>query len=397
MARALFLSLPLTGHINPSLTVIRELVSRGESVDYFATGAYQAAIERAGARYHCYRNAFLTDLAGLPDRLEALSWLLMRTTGEILEAHLAQFREQRPDYVITDSVAPWGVWVAEILRVPVVTSVVTFAFNRQVLAFAARSGIRPKSLRLFLSKLRHLANALQLRRRLRSRYQVRGPGMANLVMGESALNLVYTSRQFQPCGESFDQRFEFIGPMLSERNDAPDFPWDQVRQRPVVYVSLGTLFNADAAFYRSCYQAFESEDFQVILSLGANVSKEDVGPPPSNFLVRPHVPQLDVLQRAAVFVTHGGMNSVCESLFHGVPMVVVPQMSEQAIVGRRVEGVGAGVYLPKERATAESLRESVRQILSESAFRRQAALIGDSFRQAGGATKAVDAIFRYTR
>ena len=397
MARALFLSLPLTGHINPSLTVIRELVSRGESVDYFATGAYQPAIERAGARYHCYRNAFLTDLAGLPDRLEALSWLLMRTTGEILEAHLAQFREQRPDYVITDSVAPWGVWVAEILRVPVVTSVVTFAFNRQVLAFAARSGIRPKSLRLFLSKLRHLANALQLRRRLRSRYQVRGPGMANLVMGESALNLVYTSRQFQPCGESFDQRFEFIGPMLSERNDAPDFPWDQVRQRPVVYVSLGTLFNADAAFYRSCYQAFESEDFQVILSLGANVSKEDVGPPPSNFLVRPHVPQLDVLQRAAVFVTHGGMNSVCESLFHGVPMVVVPQMSEQAIVGRRVEGVGAGVYLPKERATAESLRESVRQILSESAFRRQAALIGDSFRQAGGATKAVDAIFRYTR
>jgi len=397
MARALFLSLPLTGHINPSLTVIRELVSRGESVDYFATGAYQPAIERAGARYHCYRNAFLTDLAGLPDRLEALSWLLMRTTGEILEAHLAQFREQRPDYVITDSVAPWGVWVGEILRVPVVTSVVTFAFNRQVLAFAARSGIRPKSLRLFLSKLRHLANALQLRRRLRSRYQVRGPGMANLVMGESALNLVYTSRQFQPCGESFDQRFEFIGPMLSERNDAPDFPWDQVRQRPVVYVSLGTLFNADAAFYRSCYQAFESEDFQVILSLGANVSKEDVGPPPSNFLVRPHVPQLDVLQRAAVFVTHGGMNSVCESLFHGVPMVVVPQMSEQAIVGRRVEGVGAGVYLPKERATAESLRESVRQVLSEGAFRRQAALIGDSFRQAGGATKAVDAIFRYTR
>ena len=397
MARALFLGLPLTGHINPSLSLTRELVSRGESVDYFATGAYRAAIERTGARYHCYRNSFLNDLVGLPERLEALSWLLMRTTAEVLEEHLTEMREQRPDYVIADSVAPWGFWLAEILGVPVVTSVVTFAFNRQVVAFAARSGIRPKSARLFLSKLRHIANALRLRHRLRSLYQVRGPGISRLVMGGSALNIVYTSRQFQPCADTFDQRFEFIGPMISERNDAPDFPWGQVRDKVLVYVSLGTLFNADVAFYRSCFEAFESMDFQVILSVGANMSRGSLGAAPANFLVQPHVPQLEVLRRAAAFVTHGGMNSVCESLFHGVPMVVVPQMSEQAIVGRRVEETGAGIYLRKERATADTLRESVRQILSDGTFRRQATLLGDSFRKAGGAGKGADAIFRYTR
>jgi MGT family glycosyltransferase len=262
----------------------------------------------------------------------------MRTTAELLAEHADEFRDLRPGYVITDSVAPWGQWAAEVLGVPAVTSVPTFAYNRHVLAFAARSGVAPKSLRLALSKRPHVVKAVGLARTLRRRYKVRGPGIAGLVMSRSQLNIVYTSRYFQPCSETFDDRYKFVGPSMASRADALDFPWDQVRQ-PMVYVSLGTLFNADAGFYRDCFRAFDGLDFQVILSVGANVPPESLGPPPGNFIVRRYVPQLNVLERAAAFVTHGGMNSVCESLYHGVPMAVVPQMSEQAIIGRRVEEV----------------------------------------------------------
>jgi GMP synthase (glutamine-hydrolysing) A subunit len=126
------------------------------------------------------------------------------------------------------------------------------------------------------------------------------------------------------------------------------------------------------AFYRDCFQAFQREDLQVILSVGANVSAESLGKVPANFIVQSHVPQLDVLRRATVFVTHGGMNSVNEGLYHGVPLLVVPQMSEQAMVGRRVEELGAGIYLAKEDVTAERLRGSVRRLLSEDGFRLRA-------------------------
>jgi MGT family glycosyltransferase len=109
------------------------------------------------------------------------------------------------------------------------------------------------------------------------------------------------------------------------------------------------------------------------------------------------VPQLAVLQRVKAFVTHGGMNSVSESLFFGVPLVVVPQMGEQAVVGRQVAALGAGVCLSKEEATAARLRESVEQVLVQERFRAGAAEVQRSFHAAGGAVRAADAIQAFTR
>jgi MGT family glycosyltransferase len=210
------------------------------------------------------------------------------------------------------------------------------------------------------------------------------------------LNIVYTSRHFQPLSETFDDRFQFVGPSLTYRNETADFPWEQVRHRIVIYVSLGTLFNTDVAFYKHCFQAFECQDCQVILSVGANITRESLGAAPTNFIVQTHVPQLEVLRRSTIFVTHGGMNSVSESLYYGVPVIVVPQMSEQALVGRRVEEIGVGLYVAREDLTADTLRQSAQRLLSEDIFRQQAAVLSESFQTAGGATRAADAILRFT-
>jgi MGT family glycosyltransferase len=396
MAKALFLGLPLHGHTSPSLPLVRELVGRGEEVVYYSADPFAARIEQTGARYRPYRNAFLADITRLPERMDELSWLLMQTTADILDRELDAFRAERPDYVIADSVAPWGQWVGEVLGVPVVTSVSTFAFNRHVLAFAASHGVRPKSAKLLLSKLRHVYKALRLGRRLSRKYGVAGPGITGLVLGRSALNIVYTSRHFQPCAGTFDDRFQFVGPSLTLAGTS-DGRGEDARRVAVVYVSLGTLFNADAAFYRACFEAFGREDIEVILSIGTNVSEASLGQAPANFVVRPHVPQLEVLGRASAFVTHGGMNSVSESLFQGVPVVVIPQMGEQEVVGRRVEEIGAGIYLAKHDVSAEKLRESVARLLTDARFREQAAVVRESFRAAGGVARAADAILAFTR
>ena len=319
----------------------------------------------------------------------------MRTAASVLETEMEAFRAVRPDYVITDSVAPWGQWAGRILGVPVVTSISTFAFNRHVMAFGAAHGVRPTSARRLLSKLRHMGQALLLHRRLSRAHGVNGPGVMGSVMGRSDLNIVYTSRYFQPCAETFDERFQFVGPMTS-RVEASSFPWEQVHASTVVYASLGTLFNADTAFYRDCFEAFAGQDLQLILSTGANVSRESLGVAPPNVIVASHVPQLAVLQRVKAFVTHGGMNSVSESLSYGVPMVVIPQMGEQAIVGRRVEQLGAGLCLQKHEATAGALRTAVQQLLTEDRFRERAAAVRRSFQDAGGVARAADAILAFT-
>lgn len=397
MAKALFLSLPLYGHTNPSLPLVQELVGRGDEIVYYSTEPFAAKVTQTGAQYRPYQNAFLADMTQLPERMEELAWLLMRTTGEVLDREMDVFRAERPDYLLTDSLAPWGQWVAERLGVPVVTSIPIFAINRHVLAFGVSRGVRPKSVRLLLAKIRNIARALRLRHRLRRQHGLRGPEIAHLIFGQSALNIVYTSRYFQPCEETFDERFQFVGPSMAPRVESVTFPWEQVRHPVLLYISLGTLFNTDVALYRNCFEAFRDMDCQVILSIGTNVPMESLGPVPSNFLVQPYVPQLEILERVAAFVTHGGMNSVSESMYHRVPVVVIPQMSEQQIVGLRTEELGAGLYLSPNEANPENLRVSVQRLLAEDSFRQQAALIHQSFEGAGGVSRAADAIFAFTR
>lgn len=391
--KALFFSLPLHGHTNPSLPLVRELVRRGDEVVYYSCDSFADKIAETGAQYRPYRNKFLGDLRQLPERLEELSWLLMRTTEDLLGGELAAFRAECPDYLITDSVAPWGQWLGEVLGAPVVTSVSTFAFNRHVLASAVSHGVRPKSAKLVLSKIRHISKAIWLGRKLSRRYAVKGPGITGLVFGRSDLNIVYTSRLFQPLAETFDDRFQFVGPSLPASAGTSAVG----RESPLIYVSLGTVFNADATFFRACFEAFRHMDVRVIMSIGSNVSAASLGPPPQNVTVEPFVQQLDVLQRASVFVSHGGMNSVSESLYYGVPLVVIPQMTEQELVGRRVEALGAGLYLAKAKATAVNLRDAVERVLADERFRQQAAVVRESFLAAGGVTRAADAIIGFTR
>ena len=395
--KALFFSLPLHGHIIPTLPLVRELAGRGEQIVYYSTPTFAAKIEQAGAQYRPYRNAFLQELQQLPERMEELSGLLMTATADLLHGELDGWRAERPDYLITDSVAAWGQWSAKLLRVPVVTSVPTLAVNRHVLKYAFNHGVRPRSASRFLSKLRYMVKASLLRRQLIRRLGVSGPGIMGLVSGSSGLNIVYGSRHFQPCASTFDERFLFIGPSSEPRGASVPFPWELVTRPVVVYVSLGTLFNTDTGFYRKCYEAFRGEDYQVIMSSSMNVDPADLGPAPPNFVVEANVPQIEVLQRTAVFVSHGGMNSVNESLSHGVPLVVIPQMGEQMIIGRRVEELGAGLYIEKPEVTAENLREGVRRLLAERRFREQAVRVRQSFQTAGGVARAADAIRAFTR
>ena len=394
--KGLFVSLPLHGHTNPSLPLVRELVARGHDVTYVSTDQFATKVTATGARYHAYRNTFVSDLTQLQQRMEMLPWLLLRTTSEVLDHDLPALRDERPDYVITDSVAPWGYWIGEALNVPAIASITTFAFNRHMLAFAGKHGVRPKSARLLLSKLRYVAKALRLGRQLRRRHGINGPGIRRFMFHNADLNIVYTSRAFQPVAETFDDRFKFIGPSMDPRQDTSVFPSSQLTHATAVYVSLGTLFNRDVTFYQKCFTAFRDADFQVVMSIGSNVPVASLGVPPANFIVCAHVPQLEVLQRVSAFITHGGMNSVSESLYNGVPVVVIPQIGEQAIIGRRVEQIGAGLYLSEEAVTPDTLRQSVAQLLADDTYRKQAAVIRESFLTAGGPARGADEIVKFT-
>jgi MGT family glycosyltransferase len=205
-------------------------------------------------------------------------------------------------------------------------------------------------------------------------------------------------RFFQPMEETFDERFVFVGPSILPRHQETPFPFEQLRDDlPLLYISMGSIAHNHIGFYKQCFAAFGGRPWQVVLTVGKATDTTQLGPIPDNFLLSPYVPQLDILPRARVFVTHGGMNSVMESMYYGVPMVVIPQQPEQQMNGKRIVDLGLGALLDTNTVNDVNLHAAVEQIVQNVEYRERAQAMRQATRDDGGYQRAVDAIIQFTQ
>ena len=153
---------------------------------------------------------------------------------------------------------------------------------------------------------------------------------------------------------------------------------------------MGTVNNNMVSFYKSCISALRDTDYQVIISVGNIVSIKDFEELPENISIFSHVDQIAVLEKADVFISHCGMNSVSESLYFEVPLVMIPQTSEQKGVSERVFQLGAGIKLDKTDAI--SISHAIDKILNNNSYKQNAKEISKTFKKCSGAKGAADKI-----
>ena len=162
------------------------------------------------------------------------------------------------------------------------------------------------------------------------------------------------------------------------------------RTKKQIYISLGTVNNKNNDFYKNCIQAFKELDIDVVMSVGKNTDIKSLGDIPNNFCIKSSVNQIEVLQNSDVFITHCGMNSVNESLYYGVPMVLFPQHSEQKMVCYRVSNLEAGIILKNN--SIELIKNSTLEVLNNYKYKENAIKLSESFNSAGGSKRASDII-----
>ena len=394
MGRIVYFSFPAYGHINPTLPVIRELVRREQPVVYYGTEQFRGVIQDTGAQFRPYSTQFHVPEQGPGPfaRVSTTLETLLELSRAILDHHLEQVRMLRPSHIMYDSFAPWGGLVARLLRLPSIASVPSILVNRDIDArYRAGPGIEPEDPRLtpqWYASFRSRCHASLLPYGLPD-----PPSPPQLLQTYGDLNVVYTSRLFQPMAEAFDgHRFQFVGPCFEFRPEAPPFPFELLDGRPLVLVSLGTVYGNHPQFFRMCLRELADTPWQVVLSGGGNSLTGDLGPVPGNCIVRSWVPQIEILRRCAAFVTHGGMNSVQEALYHGVPLVMAPQAADQFWISARASELGAALVLDPLRMEAGALRGSVAKILGATRYTAAAARIGGSLRAAGGHRRAAGKI-----
>jgi len=393
MPPILFFSFPAHGHVNPTLPVVAELVRRGEQVAYFATARFRKAVEGSGARFFPYPAGLEIpeEEPGPFDRIATTLDALLRMSDAVLEEQLDQVGALDPALIVHDSFSPWGRFVAQRLALPAMVSAPSILVNQEIVSsYGANPDSRASDsglTREWFERMDSLCSAFAARHRVTRR----APDQWLQVYGD--LNLVYTSRLFQPRAEMFDsERFRFVGPSIGRRAEAPAFPFHLLGREPWVYISLGTVYGDRGRFFPMCVEAFRNSPWRIVMAVGRKFQAP--APVPGNFIIEPSVPQIEILEHAAAFVTHGGMNSVNEALYFNVPLVVAPQGADQFWIASRVAELGAGIVLGRG-ADASDLREAVERVLADRRYSQAAARIGESLRNAGGYRKAADEILAF--
>jgi MGT family glycosyltransferase len=255
-------------------------------------------------------------------------------------------------------------------------------------------GRAPKE--VLLAGIEALDTYLQTAQRIDRRYHTYSPNIVEFFANRQPLNIVFTSRYFHLSGELYDDSYKFVGPSIVPREEENTFPFESsATKEPLIYISLGTIHNNDPAFLRTCLRAFGGSEFDVIVAVGDRIDRELLGPIPKNVTICEYVPQLEVLKRSSLFLTHAGMNSASEALWHTVPLLMFPQHGDQHLVAGRVSELGAGLRLPIADLDSETIQRMSRQLLSQPEFRQQAAKIADSFHTAGGFQRAAEEILAF--
>lgn len=369
MGRFLFVTSPFLGHINPTLSVGAELLQRGHDVIWLSLLDVPENVLPPGGQHDQIKPAQQgQDLSLTADEAFGINSLmllyervLIPLNEQISESISILIAKHNPDVIITDHQAFAGAIHAYKKNIPYATFVTAPAAVIPSIHF-------PKIIEW------EEAQVVNLQHRL-------GLHLNKSIACSNQLTCVFSSTEF--IGHSnFPANYKFVGPVLRHRKNKYAFDWDKFHRHsiPKILVTVGSIIKSDVGFLTKVIEAFSGLPVTVVVVADPNL----INNWPDNFIVQEYIPQLEILPFLQAIVCHGGHNTVCESLYYGIPIVVMPMVNDQSLVATQIESAGCGIRLKYKRFNGPQLREAVFTLLRNSAYQEAAVTISNSFKNAGG-------------
>ena len=345
--RVVFFSTPAYGHLQAVYPVLARLVRAGVRVDWYCTEAYRELVTKTGAHFHLYR----VDFSRYPlDRLTADFFSLYRgllvLNRRCYLRYRREIRENPPDLLLYDSMCSFGKNLAKQFGLPSVCLCTTLAYNLPTLIF---SNLFWPSLKLTVKHAPELLRLTLKEQCFRRREGLPGFSPLDLFVNRGDKTLVFSPPEFQPFAQSFPPSFDFVGTTIRDRIEA-----DSSIENCDIYLSLGSIFAARTGELERILETPLFRGKKVIVSAGyaaADLQKR-LGRERLSFVRRTN--QLALLPKTGLFVNHGGLNSVYESLYFGVFQICIPQQEEQRLTARLVEKKKLGLCCPQPRGWSEA-------------------------------------------
>lgn len=388
MAHFGVLCYPGAGHLNPLIALSRELVSRGHQVTFFLPVEFESRIRQQGFGFltidvsdaesprrdtgsaHQPRPGWIEDTRAKLSRLD-------EEIGVYMREYLASISAAGVDALLMGEITLAGPTVAEILRTPyfvVSTSIPhNFGWSAPQALLPDRTWQEELQTRILEVSIFRMRGPV---RRILDRYRSRA-GLGPIAqIGTDFPELAHIT-QWPRCldtpRDEVPDRFFYTGPFIDAgARFSVEFPWHQLNGQPLVYASLGTTRKADPEIYHRIASACAGLDLQLVITLGGRRNLESFANLPGNPLVVENAPQLDLLQRADLVITHAGPNTVLETLLSGKPMLALPVALDQPAVAAHLQRLGVAEVLSAQHRSADEIREALLKLKTESRYREAA-------------------------
>ncbi len=409
--RIAFVVLPAPGHLYPTTTLARRLRSRGHNVVMIATadaaplvhGADLSFVPFGKKQYPPGRSAEIIEQLSKLQGQEALEFSFQKI-AEFMEMAIAELpgvlREQGVDAVVLDEALFDLGLVSMHLGMPYahISNALPFDFsgNTPLCVYPWAHETTPEASARNREGVQRFAQIDKPRIEVVRAY-ARKVGL-NIDWNDpfatisSLAWMVQMPREFDFEAAAWPKRFHYTGPWHdgSGRMDA-NFPWDRLTGDPLIYASMGTLMNGLEAVFSTISEAVGNRPgLQLVLSIGPNLHPSHIQSVPANAVVVQQAPQLDLLKRSVLCITHAGLNTTLESLAQGVPMVALPVANDQFGVAARIAQTRTGVVVDLPGMTAAKLARAMDEVLSDSEYRQNAEKLKKAIGENHGLERAVD-------
>jgi zeaxanthin glucosyltransferase len=400
-----------SGHLNPMTTLGHALRQRGHRVTLLAIADGRAKALAAGLEFAAIgageypegstRALFarLGELSG-PAAFKATVAHFQQATRVVLRDAPPALRQLGVEALLVDQTSFGGASIAQALELPFVSVSCALLLNQDADVPPVNTGWRYRP--VWWARLRNRLGYELLGRLARPiseivvdyRRQLGLPPLSDPSQAYSQLlQLCQQPAAFEYPRQQLPACFHFTGPLTDPASrEAADFPWERLTGQPLIYASLGTIQNRQLGMFETIAAACRTLDAQLVIALGGGCAPEALPPLPGAPLVVGFAPQLQLLQRAALTITHAGLNTVLESLAQGVPMVAIPIANDQPGVAARVAWSGSGVVVPRRRLTERRLRRAIDRVLADGSYRANAARLRQDIQGSGGVQRAADLV-----
>lgn len=389
----MFISLPVSGHVNPQLNLCKELSQRNVTLIYYTFEQYFHKFDEMDGvdlrkypdDFYHYYNKLAAD-EKLQSQFMNLLYVFYTFTEKLMPFMMKEVEKEKPDLIICDTLAIWSKIVARYFQIPYVYFVSSFMGDK--IMMKETPAFTRSLVKSAVVSVPYIIKFNTIIKRLEKQYGKVVDKPWNIMEPGGKFTMVVTSKDFHPGGYQYPSNVKFVGPAFVDKEDLTE-------EKDTIFISLGTICFSHT-YWDICIDASKDLGYQVVVSFGGNSNnKVNAANLPDNVKIYENLSLEEyrgVLKRSVLFISHGGFNSISDSILYETPLIICPGHAEQASNGRVVEADGCGkLFMANTKEfQKDNLKALILQVIKDDDMKKNLSRYRSSFLKAPGFKKVVD-------